>query len=171
MAQTLDGRIARSSDHFPDWTGKEDKKLFVKLTKEAGVLIMGSKTYDTIGKPLPGRLNVILTRDRDRIKNEKLKIKKEEKEGLLFTDQSPREILKNLEAENYDQVVLAGGAQINTLFLQENLIDEIHVTISPIIFGSGLGLFTDEIACELQLRSCEKLGEDLIYAQYLVKKK
>jgi dihydrofolate reductase len=29
--------------------------MFKELTIKAGVLIMGSKTYDTIGKPLPGR--------------------------------------------------------------------------------------------------------------------
>ncbi|MDM8539056.1 dihydrofolate reductase, partial [Desulfobacterales bacterium HSG17] len=67
MAQTLDGKIAKDADHFPDWTGPEDKKLFVKLTKQAGCLIMGSKTYDTIGRPLPGRKNVIMTKDKKKL--------------------------------------------------------------------------------------------------------
>lgn len=55
MAMTLDGKIGKSHDHFPDWTGKADKTLFVRLTKKAGVIIMGSKTFDTIGRPLPNR--------------------------------------------------------------------------------------------------------------------
>ena len=28
MAVTADGKIARNSSHFPDWTSKEDKKVF-----------------------------------------------------------------------------------------------------------------------------------------------
>ena len=50
MATTVDGIIAKDVDEFIDWTGKEDKKYFVKITKEAGVVIMGSTTYKTIGK-------------------------------------------------------------------------------------------------------------------------
>ena len=161
MAMTLDGKIARNSDHFPDWTGPEDKKLFVKLTKEAGVLIMGSRTYDTIGKPLPGRLNVVMTRDSGR----------ETKEPeLLITTKSPEEILTVLESKGFKEVILAGGTQINSLFLSEGLIDEVHVTISPLIFGEGLGLFGEKLTCDLQLQSCETIGDNLVYAIYDVLK-
>ena len=54
MAITADGKIAKSSDHFPDWTSKEDKKMFVEVTKEHGVVIMGDKTFFTFPKPLAG---------------------------------------------------------------------------------------------------------------------
>ena len=61
MAQTADGKIARASDELVDWTSKEDKRFFIDKTKEAGVMVMGSNTYRTIWRPLPGRLNVVLT--------------------------------------------------------------------------------------------------------------
>ncbi|PJA88044.1 MAG: hypothetical protein CO140_01000, partial [Candidatus Moranbacteria bacterium CG_4_9_14_3_um_filter_40_7] len=61
MAMTLDGKIAKSSDHFPDWTSKEDKKYFAKVSKEAGVVIMGDKTFFTFPAPLKDRLNVVFT--------------------------------------------------------------------------------------------------------------
>ena len=67
MALTVDGKIGKDDAHFPDWTGSEDKKMFKAVTRRAGVVIMGSKTYDTIGKPLPGRKNVILTRNPHRL--------------------------------------------------------------------------------------------------------
>ncbi len=138
MAMTLDGKIGKNPDHFPDWTGKADKKLFVELTRKAGVVIMGSKTFDTIGIPLPGRKNIILTRDKSR---------KSEWDNLLFTDASPKEIVANLEKEGFSEAILAGGAKINSLFAEENLIDEIIVTISPKIFGTGMSLFSSEIQC------------------------
>ena len=40
MAMTVDGMIGKSADHFPDWTGAADKRLFVKLTRQAGAVIM-----------------------------------------------------------------------------------------------------------------------------------
>lgn len=161
MAQTLDGKIARSDHDFPDWTEKADKKLFFELTKKIGVIIMGSKTYDTIGKPLPGRKNIILTRDSSR---------KSDHQDLFFTSDSPADILQKLEQEGHREAILAGGQQINTLFARENLIDEIVVTISPVIFGEGMGMFGEGIGLHLALKSVEKLGENSLVAHYNVLK-
>lgn len=159
MALTLDGKIGESSDHFPDWTEAADKKFFKDYTKKAGVFVMGRKTFDTIGRALPGRLNVVMTRN-----------PQGNKEELLFTNQSPRELLKELEARGFHEVVIAGGQMINTLFVQEGFIDEIVVTISPKIFGKGLSLFDESIALDLELLEVEKIGEHTIKARYRVKK-
>ncbi len=61
-ALTADGRIARHADHFPDWTGTADKKHFAAVSTRAGAVIMGSKTFDTLAKPLPNRLTIVVTR-------------------------------------------------------------------------------------------------------------
>ena len=161
MAITVDGKIGKNRDHFPDWTGTEDKRLFAKLSMEAGVVIMGSRTFDTIGKPLPQRKNVILTRNKSR---------KSEWENLVYTDQPPAAILSDLEAEGFTQVVLAGGTLINSLFARAKLIDEVIVTVSPFIFGYGLSLFSEEIAMDLELQEVERLGQNLAYLRYKVRK-
>jgi dihydrofolate reductase len=44
------------------WRLPQDLKRFQKLTKD-NVVVMGRKTYQSIGKSLPNRLNIILTRD------------------------------------------------------------------------------------------------------------
>lgn len=159
MALTLDGKIGRSADHFPDWTGKEDKQLFVDITRRAGVIIMGSRTFFTIGKPLPGRKNIVLTRDSSRSSDDP---------DLVFTSDSPKDVLADLEKEGYQEAILAGGALINSLFAKDNLIDEVVVTISPLIFGQGLSLFREEVAMELELLDMEKLGQDLVFLRYRV---
>jgi dihydrofolate reductase len=38
---------------------------FFKATTLGKPIIMGRKTFEAIGKPLPGRLNIVVTRDRD----------------------------------------------------------------------------------------------------------
>ncbi len=159
MAQTLDGKIARHSDHFPDWTGKADKRLFVEITKSAGALIMGSKTFDTIGRPLPGRKNIIMTRDPRRISNW---------DNLIFTDLAPQALLNELEAQGYRQVVIAGGARINSIFMRAGLIDEIMVTITPMVFGTGISLFEDGIEADLTLKELRQIDEARVCLHYQV---
>jgi len=157
MAMTLDGKIAKDSLQLVDWTGKADKQYFVQVTREAGVVIMGSKTFDTIGKPLPGRKNIVLTRNPDR---------KSQEENLIFTDQSPGQIIKGLKEEGFERVTLIGGAIINSLFAKDGLITQIHVTIVPALFGRGLSLFRDPLDLALELvenREIEKGHLLLVY--------
>ena len=123
MAITADGKIAKNSTHFANWTSGADKKMFVEKTKSAGVIIMGLTTYQTIGKPLPGRLNLVLTPEPE---------KETSISGSLeYTSQTPKEILENLEKRNFSEAIIGGGATINGLFLKENLIDEIWLTVEP----------------------------------------
>jgi dihydrofolate reductase len=159
MALTADGKIGRTSDHFPDWTEPEDKKLFMSVSRDAGVLIMGSKTFDTLAKPLPGRKHVVMTRDDTRRSSD---------ENLVFTGKSPGEVLHFLAAEGYETAVLAGGAQINHLFAKEKLIDEILLTYSPKIFGAGLSIFPEPVHMELELLEYRRIGENTLMARYRV---
>jgi dihydrofolate reductase len=46
------------------WNLPADLKHFKKITM-GHTLIMGRKTYESIGKPLPGRKNIIITRNKD----------------------------------------------------------------------------------------------------------
>jgi dihydrofolate reductase len=158
MAVTLDGKIAKSSDHFPDWTSREDKQLFQKISKEAGVVIMGEKTFATFPFPLKDRLNVVFTLE----KNPK------EAPGVKWVTGDPEEVVKELEAMGHNSAILGGGAFINGLFLEKNLVDEIIVTIEPKIFGEGLGLFRGDFNVNLKLTSCEKINDDSVVLKYKV---
>ncbi len=44
------------------WYLPEDLKFFKRMT-QAKPLVMGRKTFESIGRPLPGRLNIVVTRD------------------------------------------------------------------------------------------------------------
>lgn len=159
MALTLDGKIAKNANQLVDWTEKADKKMFVEITREAGCLIMGSQTFDTIGGALPGRKNIIMTRNRSRRSND---------ENLIFTDRPPKRLIAELESQGYDHVVLVGGAIVNALFGRENLIDEIVLTVSPLIFGCGLPLFDGALNMDLDLLAAHPFGENSIHLRYRV---
>ena len=157
MAITADGIIARNTAHFPDWTGRADKRMFKQLSTQAGVVIMGSQTYAPIGKPLPNRFNVVLTRHPE---------KYTEKPNLKFSSDPPHEILAFLASKGYRTAILAGGATINTLFLRARLIDEMILTITPKLFGKGLSLFSESIDVELELLSYNLLESGHIMLRY-----
>ncbi|MFZ5982074.1 MAG: dihydrofolate reductase family protein [Patescibacteria group bacterium] len=160
MAMTMDGKIARSSEHFPDWTSKEDKQLFARISKEAGVVIMGEKTFQTFPSPLPERLNVVFS----------MKENPEEIQGVRWVKGEPEKVLEELEKEGYSEALLGGGAFLNGLFAQKKLIDEIIVTLEPKIFGAGLSLFDRELDMELRLKSVEKINENSVVLRYEVLK-
>jgi dihydrofolate reductase len=62
VAVAQNGVIGRNGD-MP-WRLSSDLKRFKALTMGAPV-IMGRKTFESIGRPLPGRLNIVVTRDYD----------------------------------------------------------------------------------------------------------
>ena len=159
MAVTADGMIARGADHFPDWTGAADKRFFARRTRAAGVVIMGSKTFDTLARPLPGRRNIVLSRDPARASRPP---------DLVFTAMAPGEILAGLAAEGFEEAILAGGSRINTLFASRGLIDEVILTVSPLLFGQGLALFSAALDLRLGLIDLQRLDEDLILLHYRV---
>lgn len=161
MAVTVDGRIGKDSDHLADWSEKADKSLFRQVTKDAGVLVMGSKTFDTIGRPLPGRKNIILTRKKDRLSDH---------EDLIFTDTPPKKLIIELEEQGFSHIVVGGGAAVNSLFFRAGLVDELIITISPVIFGKGLSLFEEDIEMNLELKECERLGDNSLKLRYRVVK-
>jgi dihydrofolate reductase len=162
MAITLDGKIARSSDHPVNWTGQEDKNKFVRITKKAGVVIMGSKTYDAIGKTLPGRRNIVMTRNKNRISTD---------DNLIFSDKTPETIVKELHDEGFKEAAVIGGSIINSEFAARDLIDELYLTVVPCLFGTGLSLFNCELHTRLRLLEIERMNTDYLLLRYAVRKK
>jgi dihydrofolate reductase len=160
MAMTADGKIAKTSEHFPDWTSKEDKRLFSLITKEHGVVIMGEKTFRTFPKPLPDRLNVVFTLEKN----------PEIQENVKWVSGEPEEVLEELEKKGHKSAVLGGGTNLNTQFLKKNLISEIYLTVEPKIFGEGLGIFGGDFNADLKLNSCEKISESAVLLKYEVLK-
>ena len=122
---------------------------------------MGSKTFDTIGKVLPGRKNIVMTRDKTR---------KSRDRDLIFTSQAPDQIINDLKARGFESVTLIGGSMINTLFIKENLIDEIHVTMVPRLFGKGLSLFNESLDIRLELLDVMEIDKGHVLLRYAVKK-
>jgi dihydrofolate reductase len=161
-AVTADGFVARGPKDFSmDWTSPEDVKLFVRLTKEAGVVVFGSTTARTVidaGRRLSGRRKIVYTRKPASITAE----------GFEPTSESPAQLLKRLEQEGAKGVAVCGGAQIYTMFLEAGLVDELYLTIEPKLFGKGVSLLTNVLERDLELLEVSQLNEAAILLHYRI---
>lgn len=159
-AQTVDGFIAKDSNHPAFWTSKEDKKKFVELTQRAGVCVMGSSTFKTLPRPLKERLNIVYSR------NENF-----EGENVETTSEDPIALVKRLEERGYKEIAICGGSSIYSLFLKAGVVDTLYITIEPLLFGKGMTVFTDDMNLQLELKNLEKTETGTLMLEYKVKNK
>lgn len=96
------------------WKLSSDLRLFKKLTTDH-YIIMGRKTYESMGKPLPNRTSIVITRNRDF----------ELPEGH-FVFHSLEDAIQLCISKNLEQIYIIGGAEI---YLQSlSICDELIVT-------------------------------------------
>lgn len=157
MAITLDGKIARTSDQPATWTSPEDKALFIKTSKEFGVIMMGENTFKTFPKALAGRLNVVFSQNNNQAQ-----------ENVKWAKGAPELVLAELENMGYNKALLIGGAYLNGLFFENKLVSEMIITVEPKLFGQGLSLFDRNLDLDLKLLEVSKLNENSIALHYKI---
>ncbi len=131
---TIDGKIARHSRHMTDWSSKEDKNFLHKMLDKSDVVIIGKNTYLLAKKPLSKRNCIVLTSS---VKNPTQINKK-----LVYLNPAHSSIVRYCKKYSCKKVAVLGGRQTFNYFLKKGLVDEIFLTIEPLVFGSGFSLFT-----------------------------
>ncbi len=115
---TLIAAIAKNNalgkDNDLIWHLPADLKRFKKVTTGHHIL-MGRNTFESIGKPLPNRTTVIITR------NDNYFI-----DGCLTANSIENAI--ELAKED-DEIFIIGGAQIYKQALENNLVDKLDITL------------------------------------------
>lgn len=149
-AMSLDGFIAESREQSSlRWTSKEDTAFFMAKSKEIGTLIVGRTTFDTFKKPLPDRRTIVVTRDAAQF----------EGKGIETTALAPAELMRQLEEEGVQEIAIIGGASVYSQWMDADLVDELWLTIEPLVFGRGIKLFDLTARKSLQLISSEQLND------------
>lgn len=87
--------IGRGNDLL--WRISDDLRRFKALTT-GHPIIMGRKTFESIGRPLPGRTNIVVTRDTDW-----------KKEGAMVVHSLEAALTKAKEVDQTDIFIIGGG--------------------------------------------------------------
>ncbi len=114
IAAMSENRVIGTNNSIP-WHLPEDFKWFKKTTMGA-ILVMGRKTYESIGRPLPGRETIVISRSLQQI------------EGVQII--SNLEKLHTLEIQK--NIWIAGGGEIYRALLphcSELLLTRVHRTV------------------------------------------
>lgn len=149
MAMSINGYIATTSGDTP-WS-KEDWNAYTNFIKQKKNMVIGRKTYEIMLKAKEfnklGNPEVIIVTSEDL----------EDYDNFTFV-KSPEEALEVLNEKGFKEVVVAGGGQLNSSFMQKGLIDEIFVDLEPKLFGNGIKLFADsEYQKNLKLIKVKKM--------------
>ena len=94
---------------------KKDMEHFKNITTD-NVVIMGRKTYESLGKTLPNRVNIVLSRNM------------ESNEDFYTFDSIEKAI--EWSKENYPQkeIFIIGGASVYDKALKDDIVDKLYMT-------------------------------------------
>lgn len=121
----IDQNWAIGKDNKLPWHLPEDLKFF-KETTSGKIMIMGRKTFDSIGRILPGRLHIVISRQPLQSQNENL--------HYVSSLESALDLAKKLIPKWPEEVFILGGGEI---FKQTTeIVDRVYLTkIEKIVDG------------------------------------
>jgi dihydrofolate reductase len=133
---SLDGYIARP-DGSVDFLFMPKGYSMGPFFKTIDTALMGRKTYEVAlrmsgGKyPSYGLRTYVFSHS----------LAPGERDGVIFTNDSARKIVESLRTRKGKHIFHMGGGELARDFLKEDLIDEVHLGLVPVLLGEGIPLF------------------------------
>ena len=118
IAALAENRVIGIDNSMP-WHLPGDFKYF-KATTLGKPIIMGRKTWDSLGRPLPGRLNIVVSRQPG-LQLAGAEVFASLEEALVRAEQWARE-------QGVDELMLIGGAQLYGQALDKGLVNRMYLT-------------------------------------------
>lgn len=160
IATSLDGYIARP-DGGLDWlsaaqqTGEDYG--YARFAATVDVVVLGRSTYDTVlgfgAWPYGGKRVVVMTHRPAAPRH-----------GEELFDGTPAELVARLRADGHRRVYVDGGRVIQQ-FLAAGLLDDLTISIIPVVLGAGIPLF-DGSEQALLLDGAEPFPSGLVQLRY-----
>ena len=118
IAALAENRVIGIDNRMP-WHLPGDFKYFKAVTLGKPI-IMGRKTWDSLGRPLPGRLNLVVSRQPD-LRLEGAEVFASLDEAIARADAWARE-------QGVQELMLIGGAQLYAQVLEQGRVDRLYLT-------------------------------------------
>jgi dihydrofolate reductase len=115
VAAMAHARVIGQGNTLP-WSLPPDLKRFKNLTN-GHPIIMGRKTFESIGRLLPGRTTIIVTRQQD------FKV-----DGAIIAHSLEHALQTARAQQGADQIFICGGGQLYTQAIEQNLVEKIFLT-------------------------------------------
>lgn len=150
VATSADGYISRSTDEPPQaWASLEEQALFFRDVEAADWAIMGRNTHQAADKP--HRRRIIFSTSKQGW----------QRPTQFWVDPenlTPGDLAAQVGAVHpLTNGLILGGTRVHDWFLAQNAIDKVHLTIEPVVFASGLPIFTNQTSRD-PLKSFTSVG-------------
>ncbi len=163
IALSVDGYIARP-DGGIDWLSvvsvENEDYGYKEFFSSVDTVVIGRRTYDTaLGFsewPYIGKRCVVLTNTSALSRN-----------GEEFASTPPSPLLLRLQAEGSHRVYIDGGVVIRD-FLAAGAIDDMTLSVIPILLGAGVRLFESGAGHSLRLQRAQTFNSGLVQLHYRV---
>ena len=162
IASSLDGFIAGPDDEL-DWLDFPDAEdTFTPFFSQVGALLMGRRTYDVVSAfdgPWPYAGTPVLVATRRPLPDTEPTVR-------AVTGTIDRMVADAKQEAGERDVYLDGGELVRQA-LDGGLVDEMTVTMIPVVLGAGRPLFAGVgNRHELELRTARELGSGLVELVY-----
>lgn len=135
VAADVNGCIGHKGPKPLVWKQSADMKRFRELTTDQ-IVIMGRNTFESMGKPLPNRVNVIVTKN-----NKESMLARGD---VIVTESLEEAIALTSTAFPDKKLFLIGGAMLYNYAIIEDLVDKFFITvIKTAIHGDAIVRFPD----------------------------
>jgi dihydrofolate reductase len=161
LASSINGMISNKAN-VPNWLSQEFEQGFLAICQRLKAVVMGKTTYQILSPdylPLKGEGTlIVLTHDT---------AAKPSQANVVFTDKTPQEIVRMLEARGHHEAVIIGGTQTVSEFVKSGLVDELYLVMEPVLFGAGLPLLRDvDAEYKMTLLDVQKLNPHTVQLHY-----
>ncbi len=166
IASSIDGYIAKpdgSVDWLEDFPNPDQPDMgYFDFIKDVDTLLFGAKTYRqvlTFGEwPYEGKESFVFSRNPVAAHDDK----------ATFISGDIVHFVNDLKTKPGKTIWLVGGGEINSLLLNNDLIDEIILTLVPMVLGNGVPLFAHgKLDKVLKLSSTKTYTNGMVQMKYL----
>jgi dihydrofolate reductase len=160
MATSLDGFIARSNGAV-DWRYTDGDFGMREFVASVDTALIGRKAHDQMvawGHPsYPGMQNYVFSRER----------RADDGVPVAYVSGDIEQFAGSLRRAPGKDIWLVGGADLVDVFREHDLIDDVILSIHPVLLGDGIRLFPDRHeALPLELTRCVQYERGLVQLWY-----
>ena len=161
IASSLDGYIARKNGDI-DWLFADQDYGYGDFVAGIDTVVMGRKTYEQIldfGEyPYQGMMGFVFSQTRSGEKDE----------NVAFVEGDLKEFINQQRHQTGKAIWLVGGGEIIYHFLLQGLVDELILSVHPIILGDGIPLILRDSRLEtvMKLRNMTAYDSGLVQLYY-----
>ncbi|MEQ8753825.1 MAG: dihydrofolate reductase family protein [Coleofasciculus sp. G1-WW12-02] len=166
IASSLDGYIARTSGEV-DWLFTDADYGYTEFFDQIDTVLMGRKTYKQIlsfGEyPYSGKEGFVFSNT----------LSGQEENSVKFVGGDLTEFVSRLLNRSECDIWLVGGSQIIHYFLKQGWIDELILSIHPLILGQGIPLIVNnpQLETPLELKEVRSYDSGLLQVYYDLRRK